>query len=574
MRLNINDSSGLVLKGYKEKMKKNEKSNHSGKGVLKIIPLGGLGEVGANMMVYEYDDQILVVDTGMMFPENDMLGIDYIIPDITYLIQRRNKVKGIIITHGHEDHTGAIRHVLEEIQAPIYATPLTRGLLEVKLAKNGLASRAQLETVNAGDNRKIGPFKVDFFHVCHSIPDGIGLGIETPAGLIVHTGDYKFDHTPVDNWPTDYAKLAEFQRRGVLALLADSTNAERPGWTPSERVVDDALDKVFREARGRIIIASFASLISRMQQVGNAALKHQRKLAFAGTSMIDNAKIARKLGYLNLPDDLIVSLEEANNMRASDVTVMCTGSQGEPTSILGKISTGTHRLLDVKTGDTIVLSSHPIPGNEENVYRTINRLFERGANVIYEAIAPVHVSGHASQEEMKLLMHLTQPQYFIPIHGELRQLHQHALLAQQIGIPQENISIILNGQSVEFRDGKMKLGERVPASYVYVDGSGVGDVSKDVMHDREVLSEEGVMVINLVMDKFTGKPAKDPEIISRGFIAYRDAEDLMAGLRTRVVDTATRANGNIQKDIEQAVSNYLYKETQRRPMIFVNVVKN
>lgn len=562
------------MKGYKEKMKKNEKSNHSGKGVLKIIPLGGLGEVGANMMVYEYDDQILVVDTGMMFPENDMLGIDYIIPDITYLIQRRNKVKGIIITHGHEDHTGAIRHVLEEIQAPIYATPLTRGLLEVKLAKNGLASRAHLETVNAGDSRKIGPFKVDFFHVCHSIPDGVGLGIETPAGLIVHTGDYKFDHTPVDNWPTDYAKLAEFQRRGVLALLADSTNAERPGWTPSERVVDDALDKVFREARGRIIIASFASLISRMQQVGNAALKHQRRLAFAGTSMIDNAKIARKLGYLNLPDNLIVSLEEANNMRASEVTVMCTGSQGEPTSILGKISTGTHRLLDVKTGDTIVLSSHPIPGNEENVYRTINRLFERGANVIYEAIAPVHVSGHASQEEMKLLMHLTQPQYFIPIHGELRQLHQHALLAQQIGIPEKNISIILNGQSVEFCDGKMKLGERVPASYVYVDGTGVGDVSKDVMHDREVLSEEGVMVINLIMDKFTGKPSREPEIISRGFIAYRDAEDLMAGLRTRVVDTATRANGSIQKDIEQAVSNYLYKETQRRPMIFVNVLKN
>jgi len=562
------------LKGYKEKMKRNEKSNHSGKGVLKIIPLGGLGEVGANMMVYEYDDQILVVDTGMMFPENDMLGIDYIIPDITYLIQRRNKVKGIIITHGHEDHTGAIRHVLEEIQAPIYATPLTRGLLEVKLAKNGLASRAHLETINAGDSRKIGPFKVDFFHVCHSIPDGVGLGIETPAGLIVHTGDYKFDHTPVDNWPTDYAKLAEFQRRGVLALLADSTNAERAGWTPSERVVDDALDKVFREAKGRIIIASFASLISRMQQVGNAALKHQRKLAFAGTSMIDNAKIARKLGYLNLPDDLIISLEEANNMRASDVTVMCTGSQGEPTSILGKISTGTHRLLDVKTGDTIVLSSHPIPGNEENVYRTINRLFERGANVIYEAIAPVHVSGHASQEEMKLLMHLTQPQFFIPIHGELRQLHQHALLAQQIGIPEKNIAVILNGQSVEFSDGKMRLGERIPAAYVYVDGAGVGDVSKDVMHDREVLSEEGVMVINLIMDKFTGKPSREPEIISRGFIAYRDAEDLMAGLRTRVIDTATRANGNIQKDIEQAVSNYLYKETQRRPMIFVNVVKN
>ncbi len=555
-------------------MKKQEKNNDTHKGTLKIIPLGGLGEVGANMMVYEYDNQILVVDTGLMFPENDMLGIDYIIPDITYLMQRRNKVKGIIITHGHEDHTGAIRHVLEEIHAPIFATPLTRGLLEVKLAKNGMMSRVHLETVNAGEKRKIGPFNVDFFHVCHSIPDGIGLGIDTPAGLIVHTGDYKFDHTPVDNWPTDYSKLAEFQRRGVLALLADSTNAEHAGWTPSERVVDDAFDKVFREAKGRIIIASFASLISRIQQAGNAALTYRRKLAFAGTSMVDNVKIARKLGYLNLPDSLIVNLDEALKMNDSEVTIMCTGSQGEPTSILGRLSTGTHRMIDVKTGDTIVLSSRPIPGNEENVYRTINRLFERGANVIYEAIAPVHVSGHASQEEMKLLMHLTQPKYFIPIHGEVRQLRAHASLAEQIGIPQANIAVISNGQSVEFGGGKMRLGERVPASYVYVDGSGVGDVSADVMRDREILSEEGVLVVNLLMDKFTGKPMKEPEIISRGFIAQSDAVDLMTGLRARVVDTAIRANGHIQKDVEQAVGNYLYNETRRRPMVFVNIVKN
>jgi len=280
------------------------------------------------MMVYEYADQILVVDTGLMFPENDMLGIDYIIPDITYLVQRRDKVKGIIITHGHEDHTGAIRHVLEEINAPVYATPLTRGLLEVKLARNGMTSRVKLETVKAGDTRMIGPFTVDFFHVCHSIPDGVGLGIDTPAGLVVHTGDYKFDHTPVDNWPTDYAKLAEFQRRGVMALLADSTNSERAGWTPSERVVDDAFDKVFREAKGRIVIASFASLISRMQQVGNAALNHRRKLAFAGVSMTDNMKIASKLGYLNLPDELIVSLDEALHMKDSEVVIMVTGSQG------------------------------------------------------------------------------------------------------------------------------------------------------------------------------------------------------------------------------------------------------
>jgi len=342
---------------------------------LRVIPLGGLGEVGRNMMVYEYDSEILIVDTGLMFPENDMLGIDYIIPDITYLIERRLQVRGIIITHGHEDHIGAIHHVIEQIQAPIYATPLTRGLLEVKLARNCMLGKAELNTVQAGDIVQIGPFKVEFFHVCHSIPDSVGLGIETSAGLVVHTGDYKFDHTPVDNWPSDYARLSEFSRRGVLALFADSTNSERPGWTPSERVVDAALEDAFKQARGRIIIASFASLVSRMQQVANAAQRHGRKLAFVGTSMIDNAKMARKLGYLDIPENLILPVDQVLNLPDEQVTIMCTGSQGEPTSILGRLSVGTNRLFDIQQGDTVVLSSHPIPGNEENVYRTINRLY-------------------------------------------------------------------------------------------------------------------------------------------------------------------------------------------------------
>jgi ribonuclease J len=540
---------------------------------LRIIPLGGLGEVGANMMVYEYDNQIMVVDTGLMFPENDMLGIDYIIPDISYLKQRRDKVKGIVITHGHEDHTGAIRHVLEEIQAPIYSTPLTKGMLEVKLARGGMAQKAHLEEVRAGDTRKIGPFNVDFFHVCHSIPDSVGLGIDTPAGLVVHTGDYKFDHTPVDNWPTDYAKLAEFQRRGVLALLADSTNSEKAGWTPSERVIDAAFDKVFREAKGRILIASFASLISRMQQVGEAARRYGRKMAFAGLSMVDNEKIARKLNYLNIPEDTIISLEEALNRKDKDVVIMVTGSQGEPSSILGKLSTGSHRIFDIKAGDTVVLSSHPIPGNEENVSRTINHLFERGANVIYDPIAPVHVSGHASQEEMKLMMHLTQPKYFIPIHGELRQLKRHAALAVEVGIPQENIAVVLNGQPVEFFEGKMKLGKIVPTSYVFVDGARVGEVGPDVMHEREELSEEGVMIVNLSVDKFTGKLNRAPEIKSAGFIALSESGNLLDGLRKRVSETAVKANGNLEKDVTQTVNNYLYSETHRKPMIFVNVVK-
>lgn len=541
--------------------------------VLKIIPLGGFGEVGRNMMVYEYDDQILVVDAGLMFPENDMLGIDYIIPDLHYLKQNRNKVKGIVITHGHEDHTGAIRHLMEEVSAPVYATPLTRGLLEVKLARNGLSSKVSLNTVHAGESTQIGPFKVEYFHVCHSIPDGVGLGIDTPAGLIVHSSDYKFDHTPVDNWPSDYAKLAEFSERGVLALLADSTNAERAGWTPSERVVDSALDQVFREAKGRIILASFASLISRIQQAGNAALRYNRKLALMGTSMVDNTKIARKLGYLDLPDDLLISIDEALGMKARDVAIMCTGSQGEPTSILGKLSVGSARGLEIRKGDTVVLSSHPIPGNEESVYRVINRLFERGANVIYESIAPVHVSGHASQEEMKLLLHLTRPKYFIPMHGEIRHLKQHALLAKQVGVPEENIAVIENGQTILFEDGSMKLGERVSAAYIFVDGSGVGDVDPEVMREREALAQDGIVIVNVRLNRLNGRMQDQPEIITRGFVLVRDSDELISDARKMIAAAVKNSRGELKKELEETVSNYLYSETRRRPMVIINLTQ-
>jgi ribonuclease J len=539
--------------------------------VLRIIPLGGLGEVGRNMMVYEYDDQILVVDAGLMFPENDMLGIDYIIPDITYLAQNRAKVQAVVITHGHEDHIGAISHLLEEIPAPVYATPLTIGLLEAKLARNGKGSRFSLNTINAGESITVGDFKVEFFHVCHSIPDGVGLGITTPAGLVVHSGDYKFDHTPVDNWPSDYAKLAEFAERGVLALLADSTNAERPGWTPSERVVDAALDKVFREAPGRVIIASFASLISRIQQVANAAQAHHRKLALMGPSMVDNVKIARKLGYMDIPEDLLVGIDEALGMKASEIAIMCTGSQGEPTSILGKLSVGPARGLEVREGDTIVLSSHAIPGNEENVYRTVNRLLERGANVIYESIAPVHVSGHASQEEMKLLLHLTRPKYFIPIHGELRHLKQHALLGNLVGIPKENIAVLENGESIVFESGRMRKGDRVVSSYIFVDGSGVGDVDPEVMRERGLLAQDGIVIVNVHLNRLNGRLQQDPEIITKGFVLVREAEPLLAEAR-RLISAATKnSHGNLDHELHETVSNFLYKETRRRPMVFINI---
>jgi ribonuclease J len=539
---------------------------------LKIIPLGGLGEIGKNMMAYEYGENILVVDAGLMFPENDMLGIDYIIPDFQYLLENRHKVRAVIVTHGHEDHTGAIHHLLEQINVPIYATPLTRGLLEVKLSRGGLLSEVQLNTIQAGESVQIGPFKVEFFHVCHSIPDGVGLGITTPAGLVVHTGDYKFDHTPVDNWPTDYASLADFAGRGVLALLADSTNADKPGWTPSERVIDPAFDEVFRNASGRVIIASFASLISRMQQVANAAIRHHRKLAFAGTSMVENAKMARKLGYLDIPEEILVNIDQALKMKPNEVVLMTTGTQGEPTSIMGRLSTGTNRQFDLLPGDTVVLSSHPIPGNEESVSRTINRLFRRGANVIYEDIAPVHVSGHARQEEMKLMLHLVKPKYFIPIHGELRHLKQHAALAQEVGLPAENIAVIENGHTVEFEDGKMHIGARIPGGYVFVDGAGVGEIGPSVMREREILSRDGFVLVNLNMDRYTCRLAEEPEFITRGFVYAREADELFDAARKLVFQTIDcSSNGRMQADLEQTLKSFFYSKTKRRPMVFVTM---
>jgi len=545
-------------------MNKNEK--------LRIVPLGGLGEVGKNMMAYEYGGHILVVDVGMMFPDNDMLGIDYIIPDFEYLLDKTARISGILLTHGHEDHIGALHHLLSQVSAPVYATPLTRGLIEVKLARNGLSDKADLRTVQAGEMIQVGPFQVELFHVCHSIPDAVGLGINTPAGLIVHSGDYKFDQTPVDNWPTDFAKLAEFSQRGVTVLLADSTNAERPGWTPSERVIDPALDEVFENAPGRVIIATFASLIARMQQVANATIKHKRKLAFVGMSMVDNAKMARKLGYLDVPDETLVSLEEAIKLPAKDVVLMCTGSQGEPSSIVGRLSTGTNRQFDIRAGDTVVLSSHPIPGNEETIFKTINRLFQRGANVIYDAISPIHVSGHASSEEQKLLLNLVRPKYLIPIHGELRMLKHHAALAREVGIPAENIAVIENGQVVELADGKLSLAERVPGGYVFVEGQSIGEIGKDIIREREQLSRAGILIITATLDKYSNRLLKEPEIITRGFISPEDSEDLIPMVRRKVTDIV---NGGLdsEKTITDAVKSLLYNETRRKPMVFVTVTK-
>jgi len=544
------------------------------KEILRIIPLGGLGEIGKNMTAIEYGEDILVIDTGIMFPENDMLGIDYIIPDFQYLRERSDRVRAIVITHGHEDHTGALAHVLRDIHAPIYVTRLTRGLLEVKMARRGLVGHADLHTVQAGDTVKIGPFQVEFFHVCHSIPDAVGLAIDTPAGLIVHSGDYKFDHTPVDGWPPDYAKLGELAGRGVLALLADSTNADKAGWTPSEQVIEPAFEAVFREAPGRILVATFASLIARMQQVANVTARMGRKMAFVGMSMRENAKMARKMGYLDIPDDLVVSVDQALKMPPSKVVLMCTGSQGEPSSIMGRLAVGRNRQFQVQEGDTIILSSHPIPGNEETVYRTINRLLQRGAEVVYDPIAPVHVSGHASQEEMKLLIQLVRPKFLVPVHGELRHLRLHRNLAVQMGIPAENIAVVENGQVIEFVDGEMRLGERIPGGYVFVDGSGVGDVVPSVVRDRERLADDGVVIVSLVVDKYTGKPVSEPVIRTKGFVYEREAGDLLASARHEIRKALTRnLNGSLERYLEDRLRGFFYNETQRRPVLFVNVQK-
>ena len=536
---------------------------------LRVIPLGGLGEVGKNMTVYQYGKEMMIVDAGLMFPFNNMLGVDYIIPDFQYLLDKKDQIKGLVITHGHEDHIGAVTHLMEEINVPIYATPLTRGLLEVKLARKGKLEDVDLRTIRAGERAQIGPFQVEFFHMCHSIPDAVGLGIQTPAGLLVHSGDYKFDQTPVDGWTADFAKLAEFSKRGVLALLSDSTNADHPGWTPSEASIDEAMERVIRDAPGRVIVASFASLVSRMQQVANATIKDNRKIAFAGTSMIDNSRMAMSLGYLQVPEKNLITIEQASHMSEKKVVIMCTGSQGEVTSIMGRLARGTNRQFDIKPKDTIIISSHPIPGNEEMFYYTINALIRRGANVIYDPIEKVHVSGHAFQEDMKLLINLVKPKYLIPIHGELRLLKAHARLGESMGIPAENITVVENGQIIEFQNRKLKLGERVPGGYVFVDGSSVGDVGMPVMREREKLSQGGIVTINLLLFLNKNELRKPPMIETFGFVAESETEGLLEPLVDQIEKLVKKNRENLRSSVEKAAKSHFFTETRRRPWIQV-----
>jgi ribonuclease J len=524
------------------------------------------------MMVLEYGRNILIIDTGLMFPENDMWGVDYIIPDFSYLKERCDRVRGIVVTHGHEDHTGAIRHVAREIDAPIYGTPLTRGLLEAKLREAKLYDEDRLHAVQAGEKVSIGPFEVEFFHVCHSIPDAVGLGITTPVGLVVHSGDFKLDQTPVDDWPTDFAKLGEFASRGVLALLSDSTNADQPGWTRSEAVIDGAFDQVFREADGRILMATFASLISRIQQVINAAQRHGRRVALVGTSMVVNSRMALKLGYLKDPHGVLLPLDQALALPKSEVTLMMTGSQGEPSSILGRLAVGRNRQFDLEEGDTVVVSAHPIPGNEEVVSRTINKLIRRGACVMYDPLLPVHVSGHARAEEQKQLIRMVKPKFFVPVHGELRMLHAHSALAHEVGIAAENVAVVENGTVLELTPDSLKISGRVPGGYVYVDGTGVGDIGPQVLRERDRLASDGFVIISLLVDAETRQLLNTPEITSRGFVFVRDAEKLFRRATEKAVSAAeANSNGKISRRVENALSDFFYEEMKRRPMVFALV---
>lgn len=540
---------------------------------LRIIPLGGCGEIGKNMTAVEYDDEIVIIDVGIMFPENDMLGVDAIIPDYNYLMDKLDNIQAVLITHGHEDHIGAIAHVMQDVKAPVYATPLTAGLIDVKLRQGGLQNQVDVHIIGADDKFHIGRyFTVEPFHVAHSIPDCVGFGITTPVGLIVHTGDYKFDHTPTDGWPPDFAKLADFSARGVLALLADSTNADRPGWTKSEKEIIKGFDEVFRNAQGRIIVATFASLISRIQQVADMCVKHGRYLAITGRSMRENVKMAQRLGYLEISEATLIDIEDASSLPPHRVAIMATGAQGEPSAVMGKLARGRHNRLQIQEGDTVVFSAHAIPGNEELVYRTINQLLRRGAHVLYENIANVHVSGHASQEEMKLMINLVRPRFLVPTHGELRHLKYHAVLAQELGIPRENIAVVENGTPIDFTHDTMNVQPRLKGGYIFVDGTSVGDIDWPVLRDREMLAQGGVFFAFLTLNG-DGSMIGTPEILSRGFIDMRDGTEIIEGAKETIeqVIKLHKANGGgkLSGKIEDAVNRYLYTETGRRPLVQV-----
>ncbi len=544
---------------------------------LRIIPLGGLGEIGKNMMVLELPNDMILIDAGLMFPEEEMLGVDLVIPDISYVRERRKKLRAIIITHGHEDHTGALPYVLRELRAPIYCTRLTRGLISVKLKEHKLLKEADLRMVSPGDKIRLGAFQVEFVRVTHSIPDSCGLAIRTPVGTVIHSGDFKLDHTPVMGEPTDLPRWAELGNEGVLLLLSDSTYAESTGYTPSEQVVGESLNRIMATAPGRVIVATFASLISRVQQVIDAADRNGRRVFITGRSMVGNVQMALELGYLSAPKNVLAPIDQLSRTRPEKVAIISTGSQGEPTSALVRMAGRDHRHVQIAPGDTVVLSSSPIPGNEMLINRTIDNLGRLGAHILYSRIADVHVHGHAAQEELKMLLSLVNPRFFVPIHGEYRHLMTHVRLAQTMGLAQDNTFILEDGDILEL-DGKGgKVIGRAAADHVYVDGLAVG-VNQVVLRDRQRLASDGIIVVILTVDKHTGRLVGQPDVVAKGFMDTEGAEEILANSRKRVTQALKGADhhsesADVSARVRDALAKYLYHETRTRPMILPLIVE-
>jgi len=548
---------------------------------IRLVPLGGLGEVGKNMMVVEYGDDIIIIDVGVMFPDEEMYGVDLVIPDTTYLADKKHRIRGILITHGHEDHVGSLPYILPILDfPPVYATRLTHGLISVKLKEHGLLEKTSVNVIGLGDQVPLGQCAADFFRVNHSIPDAIGIVLHTPVGTVVHTGDYKFDYTPVDGKPADLGALGRIGNEGVLVMMGDSTRVETPGYTLSERVINESLDKIFANAPGRILIATFASLISRVQQIIDTADRYERFIALVGRSMQNNVQMAIELGYLDVPKGMFIRAEDVNKFDPEQIVIICTGSQGEPTSALTRIANQDHRLISIKPGDTVILSATPVPGNEKSVHRTINSLFRQGADVLYQGISNVHVSGHGAQEELKLMLSLVRPKFFVPVHGEYRQLILHAKLASSLGIPQENIVVAEDGDMIEVTPDAIKLAGHTASGNVFVDGLSVGDVGQIVLRDRKALSKDGILIAVLTIDKETGQPIAGPDIVTRGFVYVRDSEELLAEAREHVLASFHSVNGHSSSDwsfikdkIKHTLSEFLYQRTHRSPMILPVVME-
>jgi len=543
---------------------------------LTIFALGGVGEIGKNMYVVQYANDIVVVDSGLKFPEEDMLGIDVVIPDISYLLENKDKVRGILLTHGHEDHIGGLPYVLKYLNVPVYGTRLTLGLVENKLREANLLGETKRILITADSVLKLGTITASFFKTNHSIPDSVGIVLDTPEGVVVHTGDFKFDQTPVNGQYADVQRMAEIGRRGVLALLSDSTNAERPGVTGSEKNVGIVLEDMFRKAKQRVVVATFASNIHRIQQVIDAAEATGRKVTVIGRSMVNNVQIASELGYLRVPDGMIIEPDDVNRMAADRVVILCTGSQGEPMSALTRMARSTHRKVDILPGDTVIISATPIPGNERFVGKVVDELFRLGAHVVYGpgSQTGVHVSGHGSQEELKWMINLMRPRYFIPVHGEYRMQRIHGQLAESVGIDRDNIFLLDLGDTVEIQNGEARKGGKVQAGNILIDGLGVGDVGNIVLRDRKLLSQDGILVVVVTLSKQDGKIVSGPDIISRGFVYVRESEGLLEEANRIVTNTLTKMMSenvnewaSLKTSVRDVLGRFLYEQTKRRPMI-------